>query len=70
MTAVAFILDIVAALTEGLFQGVGGGLILAVFFHPVPGDGVPAGLQDEDLAPGQGAGAGPGSLTRPCFGRF
>jgi hypothetical protein len=45
MAAVAFGLDIVAPFAERLFKRVGRGLVLAVFLHPVPGNGMPTHMK-------------------------
>jgi hypothetical protein len=45
MAAVAFVLDIVASFAECLFERAWCALILAVFPHPVPGNGMPTHLK-------------------------
>jgi hypothetical protein len=45
VAAVALVLNVVAPFAESLFQRTGQGLVLAMFFHPFPGDGVPALLE-------------------------
>ncbi len=45
MAAVAFGLDIVAPFAERLFKWVGRSLVLTVFPHPIPGNGMPAHLK-------------------------
>jgi hypothetical protein len=42
VTAVAFVLDGMTSFAEGFSQRSGKGFVLAVFLHPLPGDGVPA----------------------------
>jgi len=45
VTTVAFILDVMAALAEGLPERLGSGLVLAMLFHPAPGNRVSASLE-------------------------
>jgi hypothetical protein len=45
MAAVAFVLNVVTALTKSLSQGIWKGLVLTMLFHAVPGYGMPPFLK-------------------------
>lgn len=45
VAAVTLVLNVVAPFAESFFQRVGESLVLAVLFHPVPGDGMSAFLE-------------------------
>ena len=45
MTAIAFVLDVVASFAECFFQRVGKSLVLGVVLYSVPGDRVPSALE-------------------------
>ena len=42
VTAIAFVLDVVAPFTECFLEGVGKSLVLRVVLYSVPGDGMPS----------------------------
>ena len=45
VTAIAFVLNVVAPFTECFLEGVGKNLVLRVVLYSVPGDGMPSVLE-------------------------